>query len=51
MSGRMSDLTGVERRRAVALAIVKVIAVWVALFGAYYLAPVTSSERATHCCS
>lgn len=41
MSGRLSDLTGAERRRAVALAIVKVIAVWVALFGAYYLAPVT----------
>ena len=41
MSGRLSDLTPAERRRAVALAIVKVFAVWVALFGAYYLAPVS----------
>ena len=41
MSGRLSDLTPVERRRAVALAIVKVFAMWVGLFGAYYLAPVS----------
>ena len=41
MSGRLSDLTPVERRRAVALAIVKIFAVWVGMFGAYYLAPVS----------
>ncbi len=44
MSGRLSDLTGAERRRAVSLAIVKVFAVWFALFGAYYLAPVSLLE-------
>ena len=41
MSGRLSDLTRAERRRAVALAIVKVFATWVVLFGGYYLAPVS----------
>jgi voltage-gated potassium channel len=40
MSGRLADLTRAERSRAVALAIVKVLGVWVVLFGAYYLAPV-----------
>ena len=41
MSGRLSDLPRPERRRAAALAIVKVFGVWVAMFGAYYLAPVS----------
>ncbi len=40
MSGRLSDLTKAERRRALVLALVKVFAVWVALWGGYYLAPV-----------
>jgi voltage-gated potassium channel len=40
MSGRLSDLTRAQRRRALVLALVKVFGVWVALFGAYYLAPV-----------
>jgi len=40
MSGRLSDLTRAERRRALVLALVKVFTFWVALFGAYYLAPV-----------
>ena len=41
MSGRLSDLPPAGRRRAVALAIVKVFATWVVLFGGYYLAPVS----------
>jgi hypothetical protein len=41
MSGRLSDLTPAERRRAVALATMKVCAIWVVLFGGYYLAPVS----------
>ena len=41
MSGRLSDLPPVDRRRAVALAIVKIFAMSVGLFGAYYLAPLT----------
>jgi len=41
MSGRLSDLPPAGRRRAVALAIVKVVATWVLLFGGYYLAPVS----------
>jgi voltage-gated potassium channel len=40
MSGRLADLTRSERRRAVVLALAKVFAVWVVLFGIYYLAPV-----------
>ena len=40
MSGRLSDLTRAQRSRAVTLAIAKVLAVWVVLFGGYYLAPV-----------
>ena len=44
MSGRLSDLTRAERRRAVTLAILRVFGVWVALFGGYYLAPVTLFE-------
>jgi len=41
MSGRLSDLPPAGRRRAVALAIAKVLATWVVLFGGYYLAPVS----------
>jgi hypothetical protein len=41
MSARLTDLPRAERRRAVALAIVKVFAVWVVVFGGYYLAPVS----------
>ena len=39
MSERLSDLNRAERSRAVALATGKAVAVWVTLFGAYYLAP------------
>ena len=41
MSVRLSELSRAERRRAVALSTVKVLAVWVVLFGGYYLAPGT----------
>ena len=41
MSGRLSDLTRAERRRAIAFAIVKIFVTWVVLFGGYYLAPVS----------
>ena len=40
MPERLVDLTRPERRRAVALALAKVFAVWIVLFGVYYLAPV-----------
>jgi voltage-gated potassium channel len=39
MSGRLSDLTRAERRRAVVLAVVKIFAVWIVLFWGYYLTP------------
>jgi len=41
MSVRLSELGRAERSRAVALAIVKVVGVWVLLFGGYYLTPGT----------
>ena len=44
MSEQLADLKPAEQRRVVALAIGRVILVWVVLFGAYYLAPVSTFE-------
>jgi hypothetical protein len=42
MSERLIDLDPVAKRRAVSVAIVRVIAVSAAVFGAYYLVPVST---------
>ena len=44
MSQRLADLNPAEQRRVVALAIGRVCLVWATLFGAYYLAPVSTFE-------
>jgi hypothetical protein len=44
MSERLADLNRHDRRRVLVLAIGRVSLVWIALFGGYYLAPVSTFE-------